>query len=483
MSRTTGVGAGSIIVPVLALLLVASGALMATLRADGEFPHQAHEGLFPTCEGCHMGVVTGVEEELFPPVGSCAQCHDGTREDEVDWVSPGPRASNLRFFHPDHQELVEAEGESVSCQSCHAEEAPVVRMAIQAAPAESCLQCHVHEAEAHLASGAECAMCHLPLTEAERLPASRIASFPWPDSHDEPGFISQHAPGTSLELISCGVCHARETCERCHVNADRLDEIASLDWDDRVAGLEEGLVAEYPVPDTHLAPDWGWDHGDLAYAETARCTNCHTQPSCTECHLDGERQAAQVIANLPTPIPGGAPGVDVGDAGETVHPWNFSDQHATFAATGALECAECHSQQYCSDCHAGADSRDFHPDNFLERHALEVFAGGADCQSCHSTEAFCRDCHVETGLASEGRLNVAFHTGQPLWVLTHGQAARIGLESCASCHRQTDCLACHSTFLGRGINPHGPGFEAESMAARNRVTCQWCHLDDPVGRQ
>lgn len=465
----------------LGAALMAAGLLLAVLRGGDDFPHEAHEGLFPLCEGCHLGVVTGVEADLFPDPASCMECHDGVREEEVDWRPPGPRATNLRFFHPEHRDLVEEAGEWADCRTCHAPDDPPVRMAVAEAPPEGCLECHAHRADAHLDPAAECAVCHMPLVRAERLPVERIAAFPWPESHDAPDFLSRHAPETELDLISCGVCHARNTCERCHVNADRLDEIGALERDDRVALLEEGLEAVYPVPESHLARGWDWDHGTEAFAEPARCSNCHTRTSCTECHVDEGRRAARVIADLPDPVPDGAPGVDLTDAGEKVHPPDFAARHATFAATGALQCAECHSQRYCSDCHAGTDSRDFHPANFLERHAMEVFAGGADCQSCHSTEAFCRDCHAQAGIASEGRLNVAFHTAQPLWILSHGQAARIGLESCASCHRQTDCLACHSTFLGRGVNPHGPGFDAEGMRARNRVTCRWCHVGDPVG--
>jgi hypothetical protein len=468
--------------PLLAvLLLVAGGALLASSRATQEFPHQAHEGLFPLCEGCHIGVVTGVQAELFPNPASCAECHDGVREDLVEWAPPGPRASNLRFFHPDHSDLVELAGETATCRTCHAPDDPPIRMAIEAAPPDGCLRCHVHEAEAHLAPGAACAECHVPLVEAERLVSQQIAQFPVPESHQVPGFLSDHAPETPIDLASCGICHARNTCERCHVNADRVEAIVALERDERVAALEVGKAAEYPLPESHTAPGWSWDHGSTASLETARCSNCHTQPSCTECHMQAGPRTAEVIASLPAPVPYGAPGVDLTSAGEQVHPFDFADRHATFAATGALQCTECHSQQSCSDCHAATDSRDFHPANFMERHAMEVFAGGSSCQSCHSTEAFCRDCHVQVGVASEGRLNVAFHTAQPLWVLSHGQAARIGLESCASCHRQTDCLACHSTFLGRGVNPHGPGFNAEQMQARNRVTCRWCHLADPVG--
>ncbi len=452
-------------------LIVAVGALVATLTGTEDFPHESHAGLFPVCEGCHVGVLTGEDEDLFPDAQSCQECHDGTRLDEVVWSPPGPRPTNLRFDHPEHFELDET-----TCGECHGE-APT-RMSVAMATPEGCLECHAHQADDHLSPAAECATCHIPLPEADRLPIQRIADFPWPASHDEPDFLRTHAPGTALEQISCGVCHAQETCERCHVNADRLEEITTLGRDDRVAILEADRLAQYPIPESHEASAWAWAHGESAFANPASCSNCHTQPTCTECHLDGGNRSATVIASLPQPIPGGAPGAEMPPA--EVHPFDFDERHATFAATGALQCQECHSQQYCSDCHAGADSRDFHPENFMERHAMEVFAGGANCQSCHSTEAFCRDCHEQTGVASQGRLDVAFHTAQPLWILSHGQAARIGLESCASCHRQTDCLECHSTFLGRGINPHGPGFDAEGMAARNRVTCRWCHLDDPI---
>lgn len=470
------------LVPVAVLLVVATGVVLASSRDTELFPHPAHEGLFPLCEGCHIGVVTGAEAELYPPPASCGQCHDGVLLDRVEWEPPGPRASNLRFFHPDHRALVELEGEFADCRTCHAPDDPPIRMAVRAAPPEGCLECHVHRAQDHLAPDADCAVCHVPLWDAERIAAQRIARFPVPESHLTPDFLSAHAPETARELVSCGVCHARQTCERCHVNADRLAEITALEPDERVALLEEGRMAMYPLPESHLDADWPWDHGAAALGTPARCANCHTGPSCTQCHLESGPRTGEVIAALPVPAPDArATGVDLAAAGERVHPFDFERRHAAFAATGALTCSACHSQSYCSDCHQAADSRAFHPANFLERHALEVFAGGSNCQSCHSTEAFCRDCHVGTGVASEGRLNVAFHTAQPLWILSHGQAARIGLESCASCHRQTDCLACHSTFLGRGVNPHGPGFDAERRAARNRVTCRWCHLGDPLG--
>ena len=108
-------------------------------------------------------------------------------------------------------------------------------------------------------------------------------------------------------------------------------------------------------------------------------------------------------------------------------------------------------------------------------------AAGRDqeCQSCHNTEVFCRSCHQASGLASRGRLNRAYHNAQPQWLLQHGRAARQGLESCVTCHKQRDCMQCHST-TGWGINPHGPDFDSRRVGARARVMCERCHIADPT---
>jgi hypothetical protein len=502
-------------------------------RADA-FPHEAHAGLFPLCVGCHVGVETGVETDLFPDQASCAACHDGLRADPVAWAPPSPRASNLSFSHPRHQALVEASDPSVTCQTCHAMDDAPTRMSVAAAEAGSCLACHAHAAPEHLAQGRDCAACHVPLTEADRLPVERIAAFPAPASHASADFVSNHAPGTARDQAGCVTCHTRDTCVRCHVNAASVPAITAMGWDERVALLEVGRTPEYPLPATHHDPDWFWGHGSAASGATATCANCHTQPTCTTCHVETAGRTRAAIAALPLPVPGGAPGVDLTGAGARLHPPGFEENHAAFAASGALQCATCHTEDSCIACHVGTFSEasrptgeggprvgsrgseplppppvsngaprtvafattglvhaswspdvpvseyrspDYHPPNFLERHATEVFSARTDCQSCHSTEAFCRDCHTDVGLASSGRLNTAFHTAQPLWLLSHGQAARLNLESCAACHSQTDCLACHSGILGRGVNPHGPGFNAERMASRNRITCRWCHLN------
>jgi predicted CXXCH cytochrome family protein len=462
----------------IAFLWVAG--ILAPQRTEPRFPHQLHERLFPACEGCHIGVLSGVEDEVFPDPDTCARCHDGTRAKHVAWSPPSPRASTLRFFHPDHRKAVVDAGEADACRMCHAASGAPSRMNVGAALPSLCLQCHTHRADAHLAETAECGRCHVPLAEAVALTVERIARFPRPASHGAADFLTSHVPAAPIGQASCSVCHARDTCARCHANADHLPQVAMLARDERVAVLERGRPPEYPVPASHRTGDWTLTHGQAALTGPVSCGNCHTRPGCMSCHLEVDGSTAAAVASLPPP--GEAPGVSLDRSVTLVHPSDFLRRHGSSAATGALQCSHCHSQSTCASCHAGADSRTFHPLNFLERHSADVFAGAADCQSCHSTEVFCRACHVSTGLASRGRMTAAFHTAQPLWILSHGRAARMGMDACASCHRQSDCVQCHSAAGGWGVNPHGPGFPASRMAARNQSVCRACHMNDPLGR-
>ena len=164
-----------------------------------------------------------------------------------------------------------------------------------------------------------------------------------------------------------------------------------------------------------------------------------------------------------------------------VHPPGFAERHGPAAASTRTSCEGCHAKRFCSDCHDGEGRRRYHPANFAVRHPSEAYSRQRDCAACHSREAFCGACHQRLGLASQGRRDVAYHTAQPLWLLQHARAARQGLESCTTCHVQRDCMQCHSQ-AGWGVNPHGRGFDARRMAARNAETCRYCHLGDPLGR-
>ncbi|HSA55147.1 MAG TPA: hypothetical protein VLE53_05550 [Gemmatimonadaceae bacterium] len=460
--------------------LAGAGASIASQQAPRRFPHQQHERLFPVCEGCHAGVLDGVSEERYPRPADCAECHDGTRKRRVNWQPPGPRASNLLFTHASHREATDRAGEVPPCQSCHSVDAEATRMDVGAPQPERCLECHAHRNPIHLSSEAACRQCHVPLAGATRLTSARIASFPRPPWHDSADFPFTHGREEAPRAASCAVCHARETCDRCHANADRVPLIAALTPDARVAELEKGRGPAYPVPASHGDASWTETHGTGARSAPESCANCHTQPSCLGCHGDGTGVARRAIGALPAAT-SRATGVSASRMARTPHASDIAERHGSLAATGKPECTQCHASRFCSSCHMGSDSRAFHAANYVERHAVDVFTARADCQTCHNTERFCRDCHTQTGVASQGRMNAAFHNAQPSWVLSHGQAARAGLEACASCHRQSDCTRCHSAAGGWGVNPHGRDFAASRRSARASATCRLCHLGNPGG--
>jgi hypothetical protein len=506
----------------LALALIGvSAAVAVDLPDEARFPHAKHKGLFPTCIGCHAGILEERSTERYPAVQQCAGCHDGREVARVSWDGPQREPSNLRFSHLEHNREANLGAEpALNCRSCHAQRADTAFMAVQRERASLCIACHEHRATAHLVD-AECRTCHVTLAQARALPDSAIASFRKPPSHERPDFLENHGVTAQESQARCAVCHARESCARCHMNAATVPAITALEPDPRVARLVATQEGAYPVPASHLDSDFSLAHGRQARERIQSCATCHAQPSCRACHTG--RGASQAIARLPQQRPGVPAGVQLrgrdpthrpspvpapdrrmgandGDGANggasshadtarrlargpvpvTVHPAGFLSTHGPAAASAQLTCEGCHTRKFCSDCHGGEGERRFHPPNFVVRHAPEAYARQRDCASCHSTEVFCKDCHQASNTAASGRRDVAFHNAQPLWLLQHGQAARQGLESCASCHAQRDCMQCHST-LGWGISPHGPGFDPRRVAKRNTQMCGYCHIGGDPG--
>lgn len=498
------------LVPAIVALALAAAGGASLLRAGWSgrdtFPHAQHARLFPLCTGCHAGATGGSEATLFPAKETCASCHDGKDLATVDWTAPRPRASNVRFSHADHASTLADVGESADCARCHtAAGATTVRATMKtvAGPQpQACIGCHAHQAPTHLAEGARCRTCHMPLAKAGKLDTTRIAALPKPAGHDSAGFVLAHGHGVDAKVAQgrCSICHTRESCERCHLNGSTVSAIAALDADARVALLASRKASAYPLPDDHRK-DWAARHGETARTDARSCGNCHAQPGCRSCHV-GEG-AQQRIAQLPMPLPGRLGALPVGPEKGSVlaksapdgagvktlafapprktraHPAGFADSHGPAAASGANSCTSCHAQSFCSSCHSGSSKPVFHPANFMLRHGGDAYGGSKNCGSCHNTESFCKSCHQGAGLTSKGRADVGFHNGQPMWLLQHGEAARKGLEGCTSCHKQQDCTRCHSASGGWGVNPHGSSFDASRMGDRNELVCARCHAATP----
>lgn len=465
------------------------------------FPHKDHEGLFPSCLSCHAGIPSGNTATLFPSPALCANCHDDSTMPKTPWKPRAPRpAGLLAMSHKTHL----SNATDVGCIACHAATAKdTAWMHVAAATPERCLACHVHEATSHLADDNDCSTCHRSLKAATDLTEERLAAFPKPASHATGGFISAHGKSALAKGANCATCHARESCARCHADAGRSKVIQVLGSDARIAKLVASKAPSYPTPADHLTADFGLGHGASARANTARCATCHARASCETCHT-GEG-VLPVLRKMPGPAEGGARGVqlqrmtvpsapvraialqhapqqDTTPHKVLVHSPGYVRAHGSAASAGSSQCASCHAQSFCTNCHVGELSgRRYHPANFVSSHPAKAYGRDTECSACHTTEAFCRSCHRQVGLAAKaGIRSTVFHNAQPFWLLEHGRAARQDLTNCTTCHQQTYCLQCHSD-VGSRINPHGQNFNAAMMSKRNSQICLVCHLKNPLG--
>lgn len=459
---------------VLAIAAATAVAVAGVRRPQERFPHREHAGLFPYCTGCHAGVPSGDRSAVYPPAELCSRCHDGRDLERVEWTPSYEEApDNLRFTHPDHLEATRGDS-TPGCRDCHSP-AGAPRMEVSAAEPARCLSCHAHEAEEHLAD-ARCVTCHRPLAET-RFSLAAIRGLPSPPSHDRRGFVEEvHGELAEESVETCATCHTRERCASCHVNAEALGPVTSL----AVApeGMELPTVTPaYPTPQSHLAPDWLESHGEMASPES--CSTCHTRQGCASCHAE---PAPRAVGALPDRERVAAPGVRTTRREPSSHesPF-FPTEHGVLAATEPGSCTTCHTEARCTGCHTDERQNEYHPADFMARHSTDAYNSQLECANCHDLTVFCQECHGQLGMGSSGRLGPGFHDGQPQWLFRHGQPARQSLESCASCHTQRDCLQCHSVTGSFKVSPHGPGFDPEQYASKNRAICFACHLSDPLG--
>jgi len=464
-------------------LLAAIGLAAALGTADlpaqerDAFDHGEHKKVFPSCIACHQGAQDGVSA-LLPSGEGCATCHDGTIEGRVSWTPPDAAHSNLRFTHGGHIRALATRDSTAACGACHTP-ADSGWMTVNRAVTVQCLDCHGVKTAHTAAPDTACATCHLSLPEARLLTAADVGAFPEPESHQAAGFLERGGhgaqakapPGAASSVApSCATCHARDFCITCHVDAPETALIQALAPDARSLGISSDLKA----PAGHAASDFLTRHGSQSRKAPADCRTCHTQESCAACH-NGQREVATALYAAG---PGRGAGAVIVRRRPESHASDFSDVHASPAASRPATCEGCHVRTQCLDCHRPTASRtpEYHPETFLARHPTAAYARETDCSDCHNPAAFCQSCHEQSGLVSpRGQLTHGFHDAKNAFSLGHGQAARQSLETCTSCHVERDCLTCHSALFGRGFSPHGPGFDAERLRKKNPQMCTVCH--------
>jgi len=229
------------------------------------------------------------------------------------------------------------------------------------------------------------------------------------------------------------------------------------------------------------------DHRPYRAMVLPECNECHRESNVTPNHLSG---------------------------------WNR--EHALLASREGTNCASCHDQSYCADCHLGGgvdaglhvsnvrgpDTKPrSHRSDFRELHPIAAKDSPRSCERCHPAR-FCSDCHSryqpedlqfeshrrqfsdirisEVGPGHGGFSPASCASCHPKGVLPthewspgHAREAKRNLSACQSCHADgTTCLKCHSARTGIKVNPHPDNWgsiKGNLDRAAGKRTCVKCH--------
>lgn len=304
---------------------------------------------------------------------------------------------------------------------------------------------------------AACRACHpidradVTKTVAGAPPAACIACHP----AFVPGQPVERVYLTPTPLKFDHAAHAKQPCQSCHGDMTKVD-----------------LATDRQLP------------------TMSSCLACHNrgveERHCADCHLTklgGLVETQFAHGNLVPQTTG------LGDG----HGPGFAKDHAQEARQVGATCTACHDRSECVACHQGVTKpMEFHPGNYIATHGVEARRGTPDCSACHRAQSFCVGCHERTGLGTRGES--AFDKTQPGgafhpagWATAgggenrHAAEARRNISSCASCHREEDCLTCHSAQPGAlGASPHPKGWRGsarcKALDSRNRRVCLRCHI-------
>ncbi len=390
------------------------------------FDHARHAKLGATCEGCHVSALSSTKaaDSLLPPEAACRACHKIDRAAPEKAVAPGQAAAR--------------------CDACHVDAA---------------------------GNG------WMPGQTPSGMPAE-----PPPVVLARPNLKFSHQIHV-VRGVACTSCH--------------------------VAAAGQGMVTRADLP--MMASCLSCHDGKAGQNGKAGDDTLHASARCTLCHLaepDG-RVRVKLVTAATAAIGGTGPLVPSGSLrGIDAHEPTFRREHK-LAGREESYCLSCHRRTDCIDCHGGVvKPPDIHPADYISLHGNDARRNSPDCSSCHRTQTYCVGCHQRLGVASdpEGGLpgrrpNNPFGTGTQLkqfhppgWArdpagevlafpraASHSVQAKRNIRTCASCHREESCLACHSTDPARGptVSPHGPNFGATArcrfLSARNRRACIKCH--------
>lgn len=338
----------------------------------------------------------------------------------------------------------------------------------------------------HLARGATCATCHASATTSQSavdnlIPTEAECRACHPIDRADPDRVVAGAP-----TAKCIACHPG--------------------WSPNTP-VERVYLTPPPLKFAHSAhakTPCASCHGDMTKVDLATTRQLPTMASCLTCHTNGTEQRHCADCHLTklgglieTQFPHGdlvPHSTGLGDA----HGASFAKDHKQEARQVGATCTACHDRSECVACHQGVvKPLEFHPGNYVLTHGVEAKRGTPDCSACHRAQSYCVACHERSGVgtrvSSELDASVpgrAFHPpgwSSPTGPNRHAREARKNITSCASCHREEDCLECHSNEPGKlRASPHPNGWRGsarcEALDRGNRRMCLRCHItQDELG--
>lgn len=339
-----------------------------------------------------------------------------------------------------------------------------------------------------------------------------LTSSPGALRADKGGVMFSHA--VHKDVAECSACHgagdseaatdnllpAPSSCVGCHEEADvrgywSLD--ASADLDAQVLLVKDRRLIFSHKQHAAMEQSCGVCHGGIVADEESAmpsmeiCSRCHNNADNTVPVLRGSEDLAKMI-----------PATNQCEACHTtlagLYPANhmtasFAANHGRFAMNGGhdRECAACHSQSFCQECHSPAGNvpsgtasdrfyidawprgekidnaqvltvQKAHPFTYRYTHGFDARAKSSRCQTCHEQESFCMPCHQNGYDATGTRIVPQSHQlagfvsiGGGEAMNRHGKLAKMDIERCATCHDMDGgdpvCAACHNTGAAGGL--------------------------------
>jgi cytochrome c7-like protein len=294
------------------------------------FSHARHLAKKIDCDFCHDKAASSTKssDNLLPSRDACETCHPPNKKNPdlsmgaelARVVMPAP---NLKFDHAVHLK------KGVACTRCHAgvdrvdlasrNQLPTMRL---------CLECH-DSRKGGLHAPSRCATCHLMRPDGtleQQLPTGTLmpSGVLRGDAHTL-DFRTHHSSVAANDERYCANCHRQDFCLSCHNGVVKPLDFHGNDYISR--------------------------HAIDARKDDPRCDGCHRRQSfCLGCH---ERLG---VVDLRTGVDGAF--VPIGQ--KRFHPLGWSDpsamgqpnHHKWQAERNIKQCASCHRQDTCLECHA-----------------------------------------------------------------------------------------------------------------------------------